>query len=40
MRETVLVISRILHMVNGDPSHGKSLKKFRNGVAEILLPKL
>ena len=24
MRETVWVISRILHMVNGDPSQGKS----------------
>ena len=36
MRETVRVISIILHMANGDPSQGKKLIKCRNGVAEIL----
>jgi len=36
MREIVRVISRILNMVNGDPSQGK-VTKCRNGVAEILL---
>ena len=36
MREIVRVISRILNMVNGDPSQGQVIK-CRNGVAEILL---